>query len=397
MNCAFAIGRICDHENGRIAVLKFGNTKKLIEVLCTMIEQNLDNGCTKNACYALSTLASTQQAHQIIVEHTSFNNLLNILCKLLTSVSDSETQWFAAMLLRIFCSFPSGCSKMKTMTIITQTLNELMQNEDLYIDVREEITTILDTLKPLDKPEPIKAEVKGPTEIVCEWSAYSVKNKITIRYLLFKDGECIYSGPNTSFKLSNLTPFTQYTFTLQVLGVENNEKSQASDPVLVQTEETLPTEPQNLKIVGTTTSIIKIAWDPPENMNGLFKGYFIYNGENLLDQTNELNYMLGGLSPATSYELFVCASTTKGKGEKASIRGSTCSLGDIMPDKPTFGLIGRREILIRWQPPQVITGKLNRYDLHMNGKCIYSGVALDYQVSMLKPDTEYKFEVICFC
>ena len=62
-----------------------------------MIEQNLDNGCTKNACYALSTLASSYQAHQVIVEHTSFNQLLNILCKLLVTVTDTETQWFAAM------------------------------------------------------------------------------------------------------------------------------------------------------------------------------------------------------------------------------------------------------------------------------------------------------------
>lgn len=30
----------------------------------------------------------------------------------------------------------------------------------------------------------------------------------------------------------------------------------------------------------------------------------------------------------------------------------------------------------------------------MNGKCVYSGVALEHQVTMLKPDTDYKFEVI---
>jgi hypothetical protein len=30
----------------------------------------------------------------------------------------------------------------------------------------------------------------------------------------------------------------------------------------------------------------------------------------------------------------------------------------------------------------------------MNGKCVYSGICQEYQVSMLKPDTEYKFEVL---
>ena len=32
----------------------------------------------------------------------------------------------------------------------------------------------------------------------------------------------------------------------------------------------------------------------------------------------------------------------------------------------------------------------------MNSKCIYSGISLEYQIGMLKPDTEYKFEVIYY-
>lgn len=89
----------------------------------------------------------------------------------------------------------------------------------------------------------------------------------------------------------------------------------------------------------------------------------------------------------------------KGLGERASLLVQTCSLGELTPDKPVFGLVGTREILVRWQPPQVLAGKLNRYELIMNGKCVYSGVALEHQVTMLRPDTEYKFEVsrlLCF-
>lgn len=118
MNCAFAIGmkikilkfllryflnfsknlgRICDNENGRLAFLQNSDASFLIESLSKMIEDNVDNGCTKNACYALSCIAVNQQAHQIIIEHKSFLNLIDILCKLLLTVKDPETQWFAAM------------------------------------------------------------------------------------------------------------------------------------------------------------------------------------------------------------------------------------------------------------------------------------------------------------
>lgn len=166
-----------------------------------------------------------------------------------------------------------------------------------------------------------------------------------------------------------------------------------SDPTIVQTEESLPDEPNNLRVVGSTTTILKIAWDPPEKIVSLIKCYNIYKDDQLIDQTSDITYMLNGLQPDSSYEISVCAIGTKGKGAKSTIRASTVSLGDTLPEKPTFGLIGKREILVRWQPPQLILGKLNRYDLNMNEKCVFSGIALEYQVTMLKPDTEYKFEV----
>ena len=162
----------------------------------------------------------------------------------------------------------------------------------------------------------------------------------------------------------------------------------------MRTDESLPTVPMNLKCEGATTTLLKVIWEPPERMNGFFKGYFVYNGKALVDQTNEFMYIITGLAPGTSYEIHVCASTTVGKGEKATLRASTCDLGDTIPDKPIFGPIGRREILVKWAPPQVLAGKLNRYDLLMNGKCVYSGLALETQISLLRPDTEYKFEVV---
>ena len=47
---------------------------------------------------------------------------------------------------------------MKALTFIGKTLNELIKNEELFVDVREEVTIILDTLKPLDKPNSVRVE-----------------------------------------------------------------------------------------------------------------------------------------------------------------------------------------------------------------------------------------------
>ena len=141
-------------------------------------------------------------------------------------------------------------------------------------------------------------------------------------------------------------------------------------------------------------ALVKIQWDPPASINGNMKGYFVYKNDELMDQTYDNMYIFTGLQPDTKIEVAVCASTSKGKGPKAQLTASSCSLGETTPEKPTFAQIGRKEMTVRWQPPQVITGKLNRYELMMNGKCVYSGLEENTKVNMLRPDTEYKFVVI---
>jgi hypothetical protein len=42
----------------------------------------------------------------------------------------------------------------------------------------------------------------------------------------------------------------------------------------------------------------------------------------------------------------------------------------------------------------VISGRLTRYELLCNGRCIYSGTDQEYHATMLKSDTEYTMEVI---
>lgn len=211
---------------------------------------------------------------------------------------------------------------------------------------------------------------------------------------LNSDRECVYTGPNLVYEVNNLEPYTEYSFMVQAMVVEDGEKSEFSDEVIVRTDESIPSEPENLRITGATTNIIRIVWDPPKQPNGAIKSYFVYNGETLVDQTADLTTTITGLQADSSYDIYICATTSKGKGEKAYLRANTCNLGDILPEKPSFGMVGRREILVRWLPPQVISGKLTRYELFMNSKCVYSGIMQEFQVVMLKPDNEYKFEVI---
>lgn len=39
-----------------------------------------------------------------------------------------------------------------------------------------------------------------------------------------------------------------------------------------------PSPVQNLRVMGATTTQLKVGWDPPEQINGILKGYVLSTG-----------------------------------------------------------------------------------------------------------------------
>ena len=54
-------------------------------------------GCTKNACYALSSLAAIDEGCKMVLQSGNFHANLQRLMELLVSNDDLEASWFAAM------------------------------------------------------------------------------------------------------------------------------------------------------------------------------------------------------------------------------------------------------------------------------------------------------------
>jgi hypothetical protein len=55
-----------------------------------------DTGASKNACFALSCLATNAEGHSRILNNLHSDDVINTLANLLNA-DDSETGWFAAM------------------------------------------------------------------------------------------------------------------------------------------------------------------------------------------------------------------------------------------------------------------------------------------------------------
>ena len=78
---------------------------------------------------------------------------------------------------------------------------------------------------------------------------------------------------------------------------------------------------------------------------------------------------------------------------KTMMKLSPFAVGAHAPSKPHVQVLGRNELHIAWDSPEVPLGRITRYDVLMNNKVVYSGTELSYTVRRLVPDTEYSFVV----
>ncbi|XP_052091160.1 uncharacterized protein LOC127728036 isoform X3 [Mytilus californianus] len=391
MNAAFAIGRLCDMEEGRKRLLQLVESERMISALAKMLCCE-DTGASKNACFALSCLATNPEGHTRILNNLHSDDVINTLTNLLNA-EDSETGWFAAMTLRTLASQPRGCLRLREHSKVVPSLKVVSLKEDINADLKEEACITLEILKKLEKPSPPNVEVVGSNMVRCLWDPISTKSGFPVRYQIFDGTKCVYTGKETHCDVTGLHPCAQYSYKLRAY--TEGDESPFSDPVSIVTEEAVPTAPQNIRIVGYTISQLKIGWDPPDQINGTIKGYHVYLGEKVHEHTTELQCIISGLQPSTSYEISISASTSKGKGEKAHITGTTSDLGAHAPSKPHVQVIGRNELHISWEPPEQPLGKINRYDLSMNNKVVYSGTDHAFTARRLTPDTEYNVVVTC--
>ncbi|XP_078687513.1 uncharacterized protein LOC144919797 isoform X2 [Branchiostoma floridae x Branchiostoma belcheri] len=390
MNSAFAVGRLCDMEPGRSRLLSLPDSEKMFTSLGKMLCHG-DTGSSKNACFAVSCLATSPEGHARLLGSRSCNELLTALGRLLKA-EDGETGWFAAMTLRTLASVGKGVVRLRDHAEVVRSLKETESRENVSPDLRDEVITTLEILKRLERPNPPRIEVRGPHSCEAAWDASTTKSGLPITYRLYDGNRIAYRGADLHCVVDGLQPYTQYTFRLQA--ATEGDGSPQSDPVIVRTEESIPGEPTGLRVINATTTQLKVCWSQPLRPNGVIKGYAVYQGKTQTETTQELSSIISGLQPQTTYDIHICAITNKGKGPRASVKGRTEDLGAHAPEKPSLTVQGRHEVFATWDLPEVLLGRLTKFELHVNGKIVYSGTDRSFKVTRLKPDTDYSVTVV---
>uniref|UniRef100_UPI00398ECDED phosphatidylinositol phosphatase PTPRQ n=1 Tax=Pristiophorus japonicus TaxID=55135 RepID=UPI00398ECDED len=385
MSAAFALGRLCNLDIGRKQILDMEEAPNMITALEKMMA-NGDTGGSKNACFALSCLATDKDGHAHILMNPIFPEILNTLCVLLES-KEQESAWFAAMTLKVFGSHPKGVVKLREHPKISALLKTVACSPTAGEDLLEEVYFTLRKLQPLSQPPPPCVHVPNINSIRITWNKLVLDSGLEVTYSLLDGDKPLYKGPDCCYVLTDVKLCKEYSFTLHVS--TEGDDGPYSDVTTVTVEESVPSCPLDFRVIGCTPTQLKLAWAPPAEPNGVIKCYTVYRGHTVIESTSDCSCIISGLAPSKSYGFHVCACTSKGKGAKSSLSASTADPGDHAPGKLTLNVLGRNEMFITWDMPEVPLGRLFNFELCMNGKVVYLGPDRSFTARRLTANTEY--------
>ncbi|XP_032884718.1 receptor-type tyrosine-protein phosphatase F isoform X10 [Amblyraja radiata] len=199
------------------------------------------------------------------------------------------------------------------------------------------------------------------------------------------------------FTVTNLLKGATYTFRL----CAKNKAGFGEETVKkIITPEEVPTGfPQNLRVVGLTTSTTDLSWDPPiiTQRNGKMILYTVlYHDINspkqLTNTTNETQITLSSLKPDTTYDIRVKAHTSKGQGPYSpSIQSRTMPVDQVFAKNFRVKAVMKTSVLLSWEVPETYKPGVS-FKILYNGQSVeVDGQSMRKLITKLQPDTEYSF------
>ncbi|XP_016077681.1 PREDICTED: receptor-type tyrosine-protein phosphatase F isoform X3 [Miniopterus natalensis] len=211
----------------------------------------------------------------------------------------------------------------------------------------------------------------------------------------------------TRYSIGGLSPFSEYAF--RVLAVNSIGRGPPSEAVRARTGEQAPSSPpRRVQARMLSASTMLVQWEPPEEPNGLVRGYRVYytpDSRRPLSSWHKHNTdaglltTVGSLLPGITYSLRVLAFTAVGDGPPSStIQVKTQQGVPAQPADFQAEAESDTRIQLSWLlPPQerIIKYELVYWAAEDEGQ--QHKVTFDptssYTLEDLKPDTLYHFQL----
>ncbi|KAM3875974.1 protein tyrosine phosphatase receptor type Fa [Diretmus argenteus] len=234
-----------------------------------------------------------------------------------------------------------------------------------------------------------------PKEMVGEHVGYQLQYKrAEEEAFTIKD----FKKTDDHFTVTGLHKGATYVFKLCAKNRAGNGEEYVKE---ITTPDDVPSSyPQNLSVVGLTTTSTKLAWDPPPlaERNGKIIQYVVVyrdinSQHNNTNSTTETQMTVQGLQPDTTYDIRVRAFTSKGGGPiSPSIQSRTMSTS-VPEFTKNFGVkaVMKTSVLLTWEVPET-------YKSQVPFKILYNQQSVEVQgnlkrklIGQLQPDTDYSF------
>ncbi|XP_062853368.1 protein tyrosine phosphatase receptor type Fa isoform X3 [Trichomycterus rosablanca] len=207
-----------------------------------------------------------------------------------------------------------------------------------------------------------------------------------------------FTRTDDHFTVTGLLKGATYTFRLSAKNRAGYGEEYVKE---VTTPEDTPSGyPQNLSVVGLSSTSTTLAWAPPllVQRNGKIVRYdIVYRDINSLkNQTNsttETRLIVNGLKPDTTYDIRVRAFTRKGAGPFSPSIQSRTMATSVPEFAKNFGVKAatKTSVLLTWEVPDT-------YKPQVPFKILYNQQSVEVQgdlrrkmITGLQPDTEYSF------
>ncbi|XP_048671529.1 receptor-type tyrosine-protein phosphatase F isoform X18 [Marmota marmota marmota] len=211
----------------------------------------------------------------------------------------------------------------------------------------------------------------------------------------------------TRYSIGGLSPFSEYAF--RVLAVNSIGRGPPSEAVRARTGEQAPSSPpRRVQARMLSASTMLVQWEPPEEPNGLVRGYRVYytpDSRRPLSAWHKHNTdaglltTVGSLLPGITYSLRVLAFTAVGDGPPSpTIQVKTQQGVPAQPADFQAEAESDTRIQLSWLlPPQerIVKYELVYWAAENEGQ--QHKVTFDptssYTLEDLKPDTLYRFQL----
>ncbi|XP_073400593.1 receptor-type tyrosine-protein phosphatase F isoform X12 [Dendrobates tinctorius] len=168
----------------------------------------------------------------------------------------------------------------------------------------------------------------------------------------------------------------------------------------ISTPEDVPSGfPQNLQVVGLTTSTTELSWEPPvlSERNGKITNYTVVyrdinSPQDLINVTRDTYITLVNLKPDTTYDIKVRARTNKGLGPLSpSIQSRTMPVDQVFAKNFRVNAVMKTSVLLSWEVPDSYKSAVPFKILYNNQNVEVDGHSMRKLINNLQPDTEYSF------